>query len=55
MLSSYSASKAALNNFARCVALEEACKGIRVNTLCPGAVITEMAAGVRHCESPEEG
>ena len=40
-ISVYCASKAALTHFAACVALEEAEKGIRVNTLSPGIVLTE--------------
>jgi 2,3-dihydro-2,3-dihydroxybenzoate dehydrogenase len=32
----YAASKAALSHFAKCVSLEVACKGIRVNVLSPG-------------------
>ncbi len=37
------ASKAALNHFSRCVAMEEGPNGIRVNTLSPGAVVTPMS------------
>lgn len=39
----YASTKAALNHFARHVALEEAKNGIRVNVIAPGAVISEMS------------
>ena len=39
---SYTVSKAALTHFASCVAREEAPKGIRINVISPGAVITDM-------------
>lgn len=45
----YSASKAALNSFARCVALEEAPRGVRANTLSPGMIITPI-----HTKSSEK-
>ncbi len=38
----YPASKAALNAFARNVALQEGPKGIRVNTVSPGGVVTPI-------------
>ena len=38
---SYCASKAALDQLARVVALEEAPNGVRVNVLSPGMVVTE--------------
>jgi NAD(P)-dependent dehydrogenase (short-subunit alcohol dehydrogenase family) len=38
----YSVSKAALDQFTRCTALELAPKGIRVNAVNPGVVITEL-------------
>jgi NAD(P)-dependent dehydrogenase (short-subunit alcohol dehydrogenase family) len=38
----YTASKAALNAFARSVAIDEAQHGIRANTVCPGSVDTPM-------------
>ncbi len=41
-MAAYSASKAALVHFAKCVAIEEASKGIRVNTISPGAVVTPI-------------
>jgi NAD(P)-dependent dehydrogenase (short-subunit alcohol dehydrogenase family) len=40
--SAYSASKAAVRLLARCAALEGAPAGIRVNTILPGGVATEM-------------
>lgn len=38
----YSVSKAALDQFTRCAALELAPKGVRVNAVNPGVVITEL-------------
>jgi 2-hydroxycyclohexanecarboxyl-CoA dehydrogenase len=38
----YSASKAALINFAQCAARDLAAYGVRVNALCPGMVATEL-------------
>lgn len=38
----YSVSKASLNHFTRCVALELAPKGVRVNAVLPGPVNTDM-------------
>ncbi|SHG81202.1 3-oxoacyl-[acyl-carrier protein] reductase [Streptoalloteichus hindustanus] len=43
---SHSTAKAALNTFARHVAAEAAADGITVNTVAPGAVITEASASV---------
>ena len=40
--SSYNASKAALTQFARTLALEEAPRGIRVNVINPGATATPL-------------
>jgi len=40
--SAYAASKAALVNFTRSVALDHASEGIRVNAVCPGSVDTDM-------------
>ena len=42
----YSASKAALINFAQCVARDLAPCGVRVNTLCPGMVDTPLSRSV---------
>ena len=42
----YSASKAALINFAQCAARDLAPSGVRVNTLCPGMVATELNRSV---------
>jgi NAD(P)-dependent dehydrogenase (short-subunit alcohol dehydrogenase family) len=42
----YSASKAAVINFAQCAAKDLAPYGVRVNTLCPGMVKTELNRGV---------
>ncbi|MGL4555252.1 MAG: SDR family NAD(P)-dependent oxidoreductase, partial [Gemmataceae bacterium] len=42
----YSASKAALINFAQCAAKDLAPYGVRVNTLCPGMVKTELNRSV---------
>lgn len=41
-LLSYCASKAALVHLTRVMALELAHKGVRVNALCPGNIVTEM-------------
>lgn len=49
-LSSYAASKAALLHLAEVMALELASKGIRVNTLCPGNIETEMQAPLAQFE-----
>lgn len=46
-LSMYSASKGALNAMAKALAAELARKKIRVNTVCPGQVKTEMDEAVR--------
>ena len=40
--SAYAASKAAIVNFTRSVALDSALDGIRVNCVCPGSVETDM-------------
>ncbi len=40
--SAYPSSKAALNHFAKCVALQEAYNGVRINVISPGAVLTPM-------------
>jgi 2-hydroxycyclohexanecarboxyl-CoA dehydrogenase len=42
----YSASKAALINFAQCAARDLAPYGVRVNTLCPGMVQTDLNRAV---------
>lgn len=41
----YSATKAALNNLSRALALELAPQGVRVNTISPGPVLTDMQIG----------
>ena len=46
-MSAYNASKGAVVNFTRALALETAQYGIRVNAVCPGAVDTPMFDGVR--------
>ena len=38
----YNISKAGLDQFTRCVALELAPKGVRVNSVNPGVIITEL-------------
>lgn len=38
----YAMSKAAIDHFTRCAALDLASKGIRVNAVCPGIVITPL-------------
>lgn len=42
----YSASKAGLINFAQCVAKDMAPHGVRVNTICPGMIETELARSI---------
>jgi len=44
-MGAYNASKAAVVNYTRSLALDCARDGIRVNALCPGLIETEMAAG----------
>jgi len=41
----YGASKAALSSFVKFVALENASKGIRINTISPGMILTPMHTG----------
>lgn len=38
----YNISKSAVDQFTNCVALELAPKGVRVNSVCPGVIITEL-------------
>ncbi len=47
----YNSSKAALRHFSRCLAQECAPKGIRVNCLSPGLVVTPILAPL--CGDPE--
>ncbi|MEW9522118.1 SDR family NAD(P)-dependent oxidoreductase [Streptomyces tubercidicus] len=53
-VAAYTASKGALNAFARSLAIDEAHNGVRANTVCPGSVDTPMlraaAAGFTHSE-----
>ncbi|GMT26967.1 hypothetical protein PFISCL1PPCAC_18264 [Pristionchus fissidentatus] len=41
-ISYYCMSKAAIDQFTKCLALEMARHGVRVNAVCPGAIITEI-------------
>ncbi len=41
--SAYNSSKAALNQFAKWVALEEAANGIKVNVVSPGCIVVEKS------------
>jgi len=53
----YSASKAALINFAQCAAKDLAPHGVRVNTLCPGmvkSVLNQSIWEAWHRQQPEE-
>jgi meso-butanediol dehydrogenase / (S,S)-butanediol dehydrogenase / diacetyl reductase len=51
----YAASKAALVNFTRSVALDHAREGIRVNAVCPGSVDTDMIHSAwAACPDPAE-
>lgn len=38
----YNMSKSAVDQFTNCVALELAPKGVRVNSVCPGVIVTEL-------------
>lgn len=49
----YNASKAALNQVARSMAVELAPHGIRVNVLCPGSTSTAMLKNVQTSSDPE--
>ena len=46
--SAYSASKAALDQFSRVIAMEYAKDGIRSNSVCPGMIETEMTEELRN-------
>jgi 3-oxoacyl-[acyl-carrier protein] reductase len=46
--SNYAASKAAVNAFTRCCALELARFGVRVNAILPGFVPTDLVSGLLH-------
>ena len=50
-LAAYSASKAGASHLTKCLALDWAAQGIRVNALCPGYIETEMNTGF--FETPE--
>ncbi len=53
--SAYGASKAGMMALARCMALELAPHGIRVNAVCPGVIDTPMnQRNLRRAEDPEE-
>lgn len=41
----YIATKGAITQLTRCMALEYAAKGIRVNAICPGTIVTPMVEG----------
>ena len=51
----YSASKAGLEAACRCMAMELAREDIRVNTILPGLVLTEMAERWFQIATPEQG
>jgi NAD(P)-dependent dehydrogenase (short-subunit alcohol dehydrogenase family) len=54
----YSAAKAALINFAQCAAKDLAPHNVRVNTICPGMVLTTLNKAVWEAwnsQQPEEG
>jgi NAD(P)-dependent dehydrogenase (short-subunit alcohol dehydrogenase family) len=45
-VSAYNASKGAITQLTRSMALEYASKGIRVNAICPGTIVTPMVEGL---------
>ena len=45
-MSDYCSSKASLLMVMRCLAMEEAPKGVRVNAVSPGYVTTDMLIGI---------
>jgi NAD(P)-dependent dehydrogenase (short-subunit alcohol dehydrogenase family) len=53
-ISIYSTSKAALNGFVRCAAMEMAPAGLRINAVAPGAVESESAERTRELLTPEQ-
>jgi NAD(P)-dependent dehydrogenase (short-subunit alcohol dehydrogenase family) len=56
-VAAYTASKGALNAFARSLAVDEAPFGVRANAVCPGSVDTPMlrASARDHCDGTDEG
>jgi len=52
-LVAYCASKAAVSNMTRAMALDHAAEGIRINAVCPGAVDTDMLYSERDDSSEE--
>lgn len=50
----YSASKAAMNAAVRCLAIELADKGIRINTIAPGATHSNMVSDLLNLDGGEE-
>jgi 3-oxoacyl-[acyl-carrier protein] reductase len=53
--SAYAASKGGVEAFTRCLAVEVGRKGIRVNAVAPGAVLTDMTASLSARAGAEEG
>ncbi|KAJ0174698.1 hypothetical protein K1T71_009806 [Dendrolimus kikuchii] len=53
-LFAYSTSKAALDHFTRCIALELASKGVRVNSVNPGPVKTDIYENSGYNEATEQ-
>ncbi|WP_439135998.1 SDR family NAD(P)-dependent oxidoreductase [Pseudomaricurvus sp.] len=52
-LALYSATKAALNQLTKSLAMEYMHKGIRVNSVSPGGMMTPLAAGMRNLQDPD--
>ncbi|OAL39421.1 hypothetical protein AYO20_01291 [Fonsecaea nubica] len=50
----YATAKAGIANLARCMALDHAHEGIRVNVVCPGYMITPMTSGFRQMPEAEK-
>lgn len=52
-LAAYSATKAALNQLTKSLAMEFIHQSIRINAVAPGGMQTALAAGLRHLDNPD--